>query len=115
MPKLKTEQQHQEALVKWFRLQYPRYKDLLTLASFGEDVGPRRMAALKRMGLVPGHPDLVLFVPAIRKVKQPKKWYEHFMLMPTKFEFFVALSLQNFVNLALMFGDLAAFCLHLDK
>lgn len=59
----KIEERDQVAFVGWFRLQYPGYYDLLTLASFGENVGARRMARLKQMGLRPGYPDLVLYHP----------------------------------------------------
>lgn len=60
MAKNREEEVNQVALVQWFRRQYPKYADLLTLASIGENVGPRRMARLKQMGLTPGYPDLML-------------------------------------------------------
>lgn len=63
MRKSRIEEQNQVALVAWFRLQYPRYYQLLTLGSFGENVGERRMARLKQMGLTPGFPDLFLAIP----------------------------------------------------
>jgi hypothetical protein len=61
--KTRIEEQHQVAFVAWFCLQYPQYAKLLTLGSFGENVGERRMARLKQMGLTPGFPDLFLAVP----------------------------------------------------
>src|SRR5579863_6530844 len=63
MRKNREEEQSQVAFVTWFRYQYPRYRDLLTFASFGENIGPKRMARLKQMGLTPGYPDLAIYVP----------------------------------------------------
>lgn len=68
----RAEENYQVALVTWFRLRFPDLKDYLTLGSFGENVGPKRMARLKKMGLTPGYPDLALFVPS--------KTYHGFML-----------------------------------
>lgn len=66
--KSRLEEQHQVAFVTWFRKQYPQYAKLLTLGSFGENIGERRMARLKQMGLTPGFPDLFLAIPkAVRK------------------------------------------------
>lgn len=62
MRKLRVEEHTQVTFVTWFRWTYPRYADLLTLGSFGENVGERRMRRLKEMGLTPGYPDLVLYV-----------------------------------------------------
>ena len=61
-PRQRIEEQHQIALVAWFRFQYPEFKDLLYIIANGENVGARRMARLKRLGLVPGMPDLMLAV-----------------------------------------------------
>lgn len=63
MRKNREEEINQVTFVSWFRVQYPRYRELLTFASFGENIGPKRMARLKQMGLTPGYPDLMLFVP----------------------------------------------------
>jgi hypothetical protein len=63
MTKNREEELHQVNLVTWFRSQYPKYSKLLTLGSFGENVGPKRMARLKQMGLTPGYPDLILYLP----------------------------------------------------
>lgn len=63
MARRKDEEIHQVAFVRWFRLQYPRYQKLMTLGSFGENVGERRMKRLKEMGLTPGYPDLVFNIP----------------------------------------------------
>lgn len=63
MKKNRIEEQHQVAFVQWFRIYRPEYAKLLTLGSFGENVGERRMARLKQMGLTPGFPDLFLAVP----------------------------------------------------
>lgn len=109
--RLKSEQDHQEALVEWFGLQYPRYKQLLTITSFGEDIGAIRMSELKNMGLVPGYPDLGLFVPTIRKVKEPKKWYQHFLLTPHKYEFHGAL----FIEMKSKSGKVAAHQAQIHK
>ena len=59
----KEEERQQVAFVGWFRLQFPAWHSLLTLASFGENIGARRMARVKQMGLTPGYPDLVLYYP----------------------------------------------------
>lgn len=61
--KSRVEEQNQVAFVAWFRTQYPQYANLLTLGSFGENIGERRMARLKQMGLTPGFPDLYLAFP----------------------------------------------------
>lgn len=58
----KEEQQNQIAFVSWFRTQYPHFKRLITCPSFGENIGPRRMCTLKKMGLSPGMPDIAIFV-----------------------------------------------------
>lgn len=75
----KTEEfAHQKAFVRWFRLSHPSYVDLLTISSFGENIGAARMAQLKAMGLVPGYPDLMLCVPTPKhpglfiEMKKPK-------------------------------------------
>jgi len=75
MTKSREEEQHQVAFVAWFRSTYPKYKDLITIGSIGENVGPRRMHRLKQMGLTPGYPDLVLYLP---------KRIEHFKYVRTK-------------------------------
>lgn len=59
----KEEERQQVAFVGWFRLQFPAWHSLLTLGSFGENVGKLRMHRLKQMGLTPGYPDLVLYYP----------------------------------------------------
>lgn len=61
--KNRVEEQNQMVFVDWFRRQYPRYAKLLTLGSFGENVGKIRMARLKQMGLTPGYPDLFFAMP----------------------------------------------------
>lgn len=60
--KSRIEEQNQVAFVTWFRLQYPQYKKLITIASFGENIGEKRMARLKQMGLTAGFPDIVIQV-----------------------------------------------------
>lgn len=75
MTKSREEEQHQVAFVAWFRLQYPKYKHLLTIGSIGENIGAFRMARLKQMGLTPGYPDLVLYLP---------KRIEHFKYAHTR-------------------------------
>lgn len=61
-PRTYSEAAHQRAVVAWFRMQYPQLKRLMTLGSFGENIGQRRMKELKALGLEPGHTDLVLYV-----------------------------------------------------
>ncbi len=70
--KQKEEEIHQVAFTRWFRLQYPHLKDLMTLGPFGENIGSRRMARLKEMGLTPGYADLVFYIP---KISQSKDGY----------------------------------------
>jgi hypothetical protein len=65
--KSRVEEQHQVAFVAWFRTQYPQYSKLLTLGSFGENIGQRRMARLKQMGLTPGYPDILICLPKARE------------------------------------------------
>jgi len=60
----KEEERLQVQLVAWFKFQYPSYKDLISIPSFGENVGPRRMRRLKQMGLTPGWPDLFFAIPS---------------------------------------------------
>ena len=62
MRRRRIEENIQVAFVAWFRYQYPRYAKLLTLGSFGENIGEKRMARLKQMGLTPGYPDIMLNV-----------------------------------------------------
>lgn len=59
----RAEESSQVGLVGWFKMQYPKYKHLITLPSFGENIGPRRMKRLKQMGLTPGWPDIFIAVP----------------------------------------------------
>lgn len=61
--KRRTEELEQRALIQWFRKTYPVRADYLTLASFGENIGAKRMNELKAMGLTPGYPDLFLAIP----------------------------------------------------
>ena len=63
MSRNRIEEVNQIVFTEWFRIQYPKYEKLLNLGSFGENVGARRMKRLKAMGLTPGHPDLMLYVP----------------------------------------------------
>jgi hypothetical protein len=85
MRKNREEEQHQVAFVQWFRAQYPRYADLLTIASFGENVGARRMGRLKQMGLTAGYPDLVLYLPKrtehyrYSRFGRPEEWTVEFI------------------------------------
>lgn len=59
----RREEQNQVAFVGWFRVEYPRYRNLITLPSFGENIGRFRMRRLKQMGLTPGWPDIFIAVP----------------------------------------------------
>ena len=51
-------------LVKWFNLQYPKYKNLLAHIPNGQNVGPIRGAELRRLGQIKGFPDMILCVPS---------------------------------------------------
>ena len=53
----------QQSIVKWFRLQYPEYKMLLTAIPNGGNRNAITGAILKREGVVAGYPDLLLAVP----------------------------------------------------
>ena len=59
------ETSNQIQFVKWFYLQYPKLK-IIHIPNEGKRT-PRGGAVLKKMGLLPGVPDL--FIPAIRKGK----------------------------------------------
>lgn len=65
MPR-KIEEVNQVVFVTWFRYRYPSYSDLLTLGSFGENIGEKRMKRLKEMGLTPGYPDLFFAMPRFK-------------------------------------------------
>jgi len=58
----KEEEYSQIAFVDWFKWQHPQFARLITLPSFGENIGGRRMNRLKSMGLTPGFPDIAIFV-----------------------------------------------------
>lgn len=77
MARAREEEQNQVAFVAWFRSQFPQYADLLTLGSIGENIGPKRMARLKQMGLTPGFPDLFLALPMGEKITTDRGdlWY----------------------------------------
>ena len=77
----KIEEANQVAFVRWFRYQYPALAPLLTLGSFGENVGPKRMNRLKQMGLTPGYPDLILYWP---KEVRDRQYCGLFIEMKTK-------------------------------
>jgi hypothetical protein len=62
MARKRIEEKHQAAFVHWFRIQYPKYEKLLSIIANGENVGARRMTRLKQLGLVPGMPDLIIFI-----------------------------------------------------
>ena len=78
--KARVEEQHQVAFVDWFRKQHPKYAKHLTLGSFGENVGERRMARLKQMGLTPGYPDLFLALPKMIEHHKHKRTGRNFAL-----------------------------------
>lgn len=63
----RVEYHHQCAFVKWFTINYSELRPLLTVASFGENIGPKRMDELKKMGLFPGWPDLFLAYPTYKE------------------------------------------------
>lgn len=52
----------QRTTIAWFRAVHPKLARLMTLGSFGENIGQRRMGQLKLLGLTAGFPDLVLYV-----------------------------------------------------
>jgi hypothetical protein len=56
------EHELQKACVKWFRLQYPHYADLLFAIPNGGKRNAREAARLKAEGVTPGVPDLFLAV-----------------------------------------------------
>jgi len=61
-PQKHIEASHQRAFVRWFRANHPNYADFLTIASWGENIGGKRMNELKALGLTPGYPDLKLAI-----------------------------------------------------
>lgn len=73
MRKKRDEELNQVSLVSWFRVQYPQYRYLITIPSFGENIGPRRMQRLKQMGLTPGWPDIYIAIPSYVKYTDASK------------------------------------------
>lgn len=65
-PEKIPEKYHQKQLVYWFNLQYPQFENLLVHVPNGQNVGQKKGAELKKMGLVKGFPDLVLFIPRLQ-------------------------------------------------
>lgn len=60
------EHELQKSCVKWFRLQYPEYTNLLFAIPNGGKRNAREAARLKAEGVTPGVPDLFLQLPFIR-------------------------------------------------
>ena len=58
-----TESQEQAAFVQWFRLAYPKLKELLFSIPNGSHKSPAAAMKFKREGLVAGVPDLFLAYP----------------------------------------------------
>lgn len=67
------EEKEQSALISWFRVMYPKYKNLLIHIPNGQNVGARAGARLKSLGLTKGAPDLALFVPRDKEVEMTVK------------------------------------------
>lgn len=67
------EEREQAALISWFKVMYPKYKNLLIHIPNGQNVGPRTGARLKSIGLKAGFPDLGLFVPRTKEVEMTVK------------------------------------------
>ena len=62
----------QIALLKWFKLQYPQYEDLLVGYPSGTYLGLQAAVRMKAMGLRAGMPDLQLLVPKmVRRTMKP--------------------------------------------
>lgn len=57
------ESQLQRACVKWFRLQYPQFSNLLIAVPNGGYRNVREAARLKGEGVVPGVADMLLLIP----------------------------------------------------
>jgi hypothetical protein len=63
-----SEAQHQETLVEWFRLQYPKYSRCIRLSLNGVPLPAGKaaaiiMAKMKKQGLTPDEADLFFAVP----------------------------------------------------
>lgn len=63
MAKQRLESNLQKGCVKWFRLQYPKYKKALFSVPNGGTRNPREAASLKEEGIVAGVSDLILAIP----------------------------------------------------
>lgn len=59
---MKKEAELQKACVTWFQLQYPQFSDLLVAIPNGGSRNIMEAVNLKKQGVKPGIPDLVLFV-----------------------------------------------------
>lgn len=53
-------------LVRWFKMQYPQYADLLVSYPAGLNLTVSQRVRAKSMGLKAGVPDLILFVPMLK-------------------------------------------------
>lgn len=53
----------QIALVRWFKIQYPAFKDLLVSYPAGLNLGVTQRVRARAMGLKAGMPDLQLLIP----------------------------------------------------
>lgn len=84
MSQQQIECKHQRAFAKWFRLQYPPYAKLITLPSFGENIGAKSMCRLKHMGLTPAWPDIFIAVPKRLSDSKPATAFGLFIEMKTQ-------------------------------
>lgn len=101
----------QKACVKWFQLQYPRYKRLLFHVPNGGYRTATTARNMKLEGVVAGVADLILLVPSRtchglciemktpkgRQTPRQKQWQEAVKAMGYRYE--IARSIEEFMNI----------------